>query len=174
MAHGAGTVRNSRVEHARVVVVDMVLGDRVQQHIHVRANVHVAQLQGAGHGKHERHVFLLGRRLADDGNLGARTGRQAARERRVVVDVELEEVEEGVRHHGDGAVDFAFDAVVEFERAVGFLAGWKRDPLELVVFLNVFAGFSAEGLLEGCCCLQTHGTDRGGGSLRAAIHAFDV
>ena len=145
VAHGAGAVRDGRVEHARVVVVDVVLGHRVQQHIHVCADVHVAQLQRAGHGKHERHVFLLGRRLADDGDLGARTGGQAARERRVAVDVELEEVEEGVRDHGDGAVDFAFDAVVEFERVVGFLAGWEGDPFELVVAVfNVFAGFSVE------------------------------
>jgi len=47
------------------------------------------------------------------------------------VDVEFEEVEEGVGDEVDGAVEVAFDAEGEFKRASGFIAGWEGDVLEL-------------------------------------------
>lgn len=60
------------------------------------------------------------------------------------MDVELEQVEEGVADHGDGAVLLALDAVVEFERGVGLVADWEGDPLDLVGFgiLDMFTCFS--------------------------------
>lgn len=47
------------------------------------------------------------------------------------MDVEFEEVEEGVGDEVDGAVEVAFDAEGEFKWAAGFVAGWERDVLEL-------------------------------------------
>ena len=43
------------------------------------------------------------------------------------MDVELEEVEEGVVDEVDGAVDVSFDAEEEFEGAGGFVAGGEGD-----------------------------------------------
>lgn len=58
------------------------------------------------------------------------------------MDVEFEEVEEGVVDEGDGAVDFALGAVAELEGLGGLGAGREGDPLELVVGgFDVFAGF---------------------------------
>lgn len=48
------------------------------------------------------------------------------------MDVELEQVEKGVRDHGYGAVLFFFDAVGEGKRGVGFVARREGDPLDLV------------------------------------------
>lgn len=79
----------------------------------MRADVHVTELQRAGQGEYQRDVLLLGQLLANDLDVGGRAGGQAARERRVVVDVELEQVEEGVGDERDGAVELALDAVLE-------------------------------------------------------------
>lgn len=146
MAQRAGAVRNGRVEHAAVVAVHVVLGHAVQQHVHVRADVHVAELQRAGQGEYQRDVLLLGQLLANDLDVRRRAGGQAARERRIVVDVELEQVEEGVGDEGDGAIDLAFDAVVELQGLAGFVARWEGDPLQLVVGqFDVFAGITGRG-----------------------------
>jgi hypothetical protein len=61
------------------------------------------------------------------------------------VDVELEEVEEGVGDEGDGAVLLGLDAVVEFERGGGLVADWEGRPFYLVgrVF-DVFACLARE------------------------------
>lgn len=115
------------------MVMRVVLRHAVQQHIHVRADVHVAELQRAGQGEYQRDVLLLGQLLANDLDVGGRPGGQAARERRVVVDVEFEQVEEGVGDERDGAVEFALDAVLELQRLAGFVAGREGDPLQLVV-----------------------------------------
>lgn len=141
VAHRAGAVGDGRVEHAAVVVVHVVLGHAVQQHVHVRADVDVAALQRAGQGEDERDVLLVGQRLVNDLDVRRWTGGQAARERRIVVDVELEQVEEGVGDEGDGAVELALDAVLELQRLAGFVAGWEGDPLQLVVGqFDVLAG----------------------------------
>jgi hypothetical protein len=80
-------------------------------------------------------------------------GGQAAGEGRVGVDVELEEVEEGVRHEGDGAVLFRLDAVVEFERGPGLVADREGGPFYLVggVFdvLACFAGGESVLVVDG-------------------------
>lgn len=133
VAQRTGAIRNGRVEDAAVVVMRVVFGHAVQQHVHVRADVHVTELQRAGQGEDERDVLLLGQLLANDLDVGGRTGGQAARERRVVVDVELEQVEEGVGDEGDGAVELALDAVLELQRLAGFIAGREGNPLQLVV-----------------------------------------
>lgn len=144
VAERAGAVRDGRVEDAAVVVVRVVLGHAVQQHVHVGADVHVAQLQGAGEGEDEGDVLLRGQLLADDLDVGGRAGGQAAGERRVVVDVELEQVEEGVGDEGDGAVELRLDAVLELQRLAGLVAGREGDPLQLVVGqLDVFARVTA-------------------------------
>lgn len=141
VAQRAGAVGDGRVEHAAVVVVHVVLGHAVQQDVHVRADVHVAELQRAGQREDERDVLLVGQLLANDLDVRRRAGGQAARERRIVVDVELEQVEEGVGDEGDRAVDLALDAVLELQRLAGLVAGREGDPLQLVVSqLDVFAG----------------------------------
>lgn len=68
------------------------------------------ELQGAGEGKHERDVIVRGEWYhstvgVGDGAPGlGRKGGDAACQRRVVVDVEFEEVEERVRDGGDCAI----------------------------------------------------------------------
>ena len=47
------------------------------------------------------------------------------------MDVEFEEVEEGVVEGGDGAVDGLFTAVAQLERAAGLVASWEGDVDEL-------------------------------------------
>lgn len=67
------------------------------------------------------------------------------------MDVELEKVEEGVVYEGDGAVDLALDAVVEFQGAVGLVAGGEGDPLDLVVVrLDVFARLTVSRPMSAC------------------------
>lgn len=146
VAQRAGAVGDGRVEHAAVVVVHVVLGHAVQQHVHVRADVHVAELQRAGQREDERDVLLVEQLLANDLDVRRRARGQAARERRIVVDVELEQVEEGVGDEGNRAVDLALDAVVELQRLAGFVAGREGDPLQLVVVqLDVLAGVTGRG-----------------------------
>lgn len=87
------------------------------------------------------------------------------------MDVELEEMEEGVVDERDGAVDLALDAVVELERVVGLFTDGEGDELELVIFpFNVLARFpitimSAHTMEEGCSLAI---------DLRASVHAFDL
>lgn len=92
----------------------MMLWRRMQQDIHMRTNMHMAQLQRACQCKDKRYVLLLRDLLADDLDVGGRPRGQTARQGRVAVDVELEEMEEGVVDEGDGAIDLALGAVSEF------------------------------------------------------------
>lgn len=133
MAERTGAVGDARVQHATVVRVDVVLGGAVQQHVEMGADVHVARLQGAREREHEGDVLLLLGVLADVLDVRRRAGGQAAGERGVGVDVELEEVEERVRHHADRAVHLGLDAVVELERFFGLVALGEGDPFDLVV-----------------------------------------
>lgn len=145
MAQWACAIRRSGIEDTRVVGSGVVLRHAVQEHIHVRADVQVAQLESAGEGEDERDVFLHVGLLADGLDVGRGSGWETAGERCVVVDEELEEVEERVGYHRDGAVDFAFVAVLELEGLVGFFAGGEGDPFDFVVgVFNVFACFAGE------------------------------
>jgi hypothetical protein len=59
------------------------------------------------------------------------------------VDIELEEVEEGVVDGVDGAIEVGFYPVAELEGLSGFFAGGEGDVLEVVLgVLDVFASFS--------------------------------
>ena len=102
---------------------------------------------------------------------------EPAGQRRVRVDVELEQVEEGVVDKGDRTVKFAFDAVVKFERAACLIADGERDPLELMVGeLDVFACFSGGrqrfGIVPPVLANVAVG-DACGGDLRAPVHTLD-
>ncbi|KAI6767387.1 hypothetical protein HG530_005396 [Fusarium avenaceum] len=115
----------------------------MQQDVHVRADMDVAQLQRTSESKDKRDVFACRQLLAYDFDLGCWTGGDAARQGRIGVNVEFEEVEEGVVDHGDSAVDLAFSAVVELERAAGLVAHGEGLPFDLVLFvLNMLARFS--------------------------------
>lgn len=159
MAERTGAVRDARVQYTAVVRVDMVLGGAVQEHVEVRANVHVARLQGARECEHKRNVLLLLGLLADVLEVRRWAGWQAAGERGVGVDVELEEVEERVGHHGNRAVHLSLDAVVELEGFFCLVALGEGDPLDLVAFgvLDVFARLAAVPCLLGDVC---HDDDR--------------
>lgn len=68
--------------------------------------------------------------------LGHRGGRErlswdAAGEWRVIVDVELEEVEEGVVDKVEGAVNFLLNAEKQLEGPAGFVAGREWNVREL-------------------------------------------
>lgn len=71
-------------------------------------------------------LILLRQRAGWEGFSG-----YAAREGRIVVDVELEEVEEWVVDEVECAVDLLFDAEEEFEGPAGFVAGGEGDVGEL-------------------------------------------
>lgn len=143
VAQRTRAVGNCRVEGSAVVVMQVVLWQRVQQDVEMRANMHVAKLELARERKYERDVLLGRRLLVDNGRMASRARGDAARERRIAVNVELEEMVEGVGDEGDGAVDFALDAVVEAQRLACLLAHGEVDPLHLVVILfDVLAGFS--------------------------------
>jgi hypothetical protein len=130
----------------------MVFRDAVQEDVHMRADMQMAQLQRAREGKNQRHKLLsffelelcccFGiQRVQGDGIWWA--GGQAAGQRSVVVDVKLEEVEEGVVDGVDGAVELGFYPVVELEGEAGFFAGGEGDVFEVVVgVLDVFACFT--------------------------------
>lgn len=105
-----------------------------------------------------------------------RSRRQPAGKRRVAVNVELEEMEEGIGHEGDRAVDLTLSAVVELERLVGFVADGERDPLDLVLFVFDMLA-SCSDTEEGTQVVSPRNVTtrtRNGSDSRAAIHAFDV
>lgn len=117
----------------------------VQQNVEVRADVHMAGLQGACEREHERNVLLLLGLFTNIFQVRWRTGGKAAGERGVGVDVELEEMEEGIGHHADCAVYLGLDAVVKLEGLFRLVALGEGDPFDLVVVrvLDVFARFTA-------------------------------
>lgn len=156
VAQGARAVCDARVEDTAVVRTVVVLRRAVQQHIEVRADVHMAQLQRASQRKDERDVFLLGYFLADDFAVDGRTRGQPAGQGGVAVNVEFEEVEEGIADEGNRAVDLALGAVVEFKGLVGLFAYGERNPLQLVLgVLDMLAGFSVHGLVSAMNQMNT-------------------
>lgn len=161
VAERTGAVRNARVQHAAVVRMDMVLGGAVQKHVQVRADVHVARLQGTREREDKRDVLLLLGLFADILKMWRWAGGQTAGERGVGVDVELEEVEEGVGHHSNRAVHLSLDAVMELEGFLRFVALGEGDPFDLMAFgvLDVFTRFAAAICVLGGV---RHGRDRAG------------
>lgn len=120
----------------------------------------MAELQRAGERKHQRDVLGLGRLLAHRLDVGRGACGKTAGERRVGVDVELEQVKEWVGDHRDGAVLLSLDAVVELEGLVGLLAGGEGDPFDLVVFwvLDMLARFpmvKMEAVRIGLPCIAS-------------------
>lgn len=152
MAERRGAVCGARIQHAAVVRVDVVLGRAVQQYVEVRADVQMRQLQRAGQRKDKWYVLHLERLLAHRLDVRPWPRGQATRQRRVRMNVELEQMEEWVRNHRDRAVELRLDAIVELEGLARFVTGWEGNPLELVVCkLNVFASFSVKLRVSGVC-----------------------
>jgi hypothetical protein len=122
----------------------MVFRRAMQQDIHLGADMNMAQLQRSSQSKHHGNVLPWGSLFADDFDFGGWTGRNAAGQGRIGVDVEFEKVEKGIVDHGDCAVDFAFFSVVEFKGTTGFVACWEGFPFDFVFFVfDMFASFSA-------------------------------
>lgn len=143
VAQRTRAVGGAAVEHAAIVGVDVVFRGAVQQHVQVRADMHVAQLQGAGEGEDEGDELGIGGLLAHELDVGGRSRGETAGEGRIVVDVEFEKVEERVVDDGDGAVELGLDAVVEFEGFAGLVTYGEGYPLDLVSrVLYVFARLS--------------------------------
>ena len=65
------------------------------------------------------------------------------------MDVVFEEVEEGVVDEGDGAVDVALDAEVEFKWAPGFVAGWEGRVEEVALGVGHVLAFAAREVSSG-------------------------
>jgi hypothetical protein len=111
----------------------------VHEHVHARGDVQVAELQCAGQRDDHRCVDVAQAALAicvlrctllelifqRAGREGL--GRYAAGQRRIIVDVELQQVEERVVDKVDRAVDVLFHAEEELERAAGFIASREWD-----------------------------------------------
>jgi len=103
----------------------------------------MAELKGSREREDNRDVLLLVGLFANDFHVRTRSRGEPAREGRVGVDIEFEEVEEGVVDGRDGAVLLTFDAVVEFERFAGFFADGEGSPLDfLPIVLYVLTGFA--------------------------------
>ncbi|KAJ8112903.1 hypothetical protein ONZ43_g5281 [Nemania bipapillata] len=111
--------------------------------------MHVAKLKGSGQREDEGNELGLEGLLADDLDVRRGSRGEATGEGRVAVDVELEQVEEGVVDNGDGAVELRLNTVVELERFAGLVATREGDPLDLVVsVLDVLARFSTAGVQD--------------------------
>lgn len=115
------------------------LGRRVNQHIHARGNVQVAELQCARKRDDHRRVDIAQAALSVCFFCGAllelifqcagreRLGRYAASQGRVVVDVEFQQVEKRVVDEVDRAVNLLLYSEEELQRAAGFIASRERD-----------------------------------------------
>ncbi len=144
MTERTGAVGSAAVEHAAIMGVDVVFRGAVEEHVEMGADVHVAALEGAGEGEDEGDKLGFDGLLADKLDVGGGPRGETAGEGRVAVDVELEEVEEGVVDEGDGAVELGLDAVVELEGPAGLVADGEGNPLDLVAsVLDVFTRLSA-------------------------------
>ena len=115
------------------------LGRCVNQHIHAGSNMQVAKLQRTSQRDNHRRVdiaqaalsvcVLRGTLLELIFQCAGREGlrRYAAGQRRVVVDVEFQQVEERVIDKVDRAVDILFHAKEELQRTASFIASWEWD-----------------------------------------------
>ena len=104
MRERGDAVGRAGVDHAAVMLAEVVLGHRVQEDVHVGGDVQVRGLERASQREYQRHVFRdMGNTLVRD-KMGRRSGGEAAGQRDIVVDVELEEVVEGVGYKLDGAI----------------------------------------------------------------------
>ena len=111
----------------------------MNQHIHTRSNVQVAELECARQRDDHRRVdiaqtalsvcFLCSTllELIFQSAGRERLGRYAAGQGRVVVDVEFQQVEERVVDEVDRAVDLLLYAEEELQRAAGFIASREWD-----------------------------------------------
>jgi hypothetical protein len=88
-------------------MMEVVFGSRVEEDVEVCRDMEMRELQRACKGEYEWNKFLLeGGSVGGGVNVCWWAGGDAAGEGSVVVDVEFEEVEEGVCYQGDGAVEF--------------------------------------------------------------------
>lgn len=111
----------------------------MNQHIHTRSNVQVAELECARQRDDHRRVdiaqtalsvcFLCSTllELIFQSAGRERLGRYAAGQGRVVVDVEFQQVEERIVDEVDRAVNLLFYAEEELQRAAGFVASREWD-----------------------------------------------
>ena len=115
------------------------LGRRVNQHVHARGNVQVAELECARQRDNHRRVDVAQAALSVCFFRGTllelifqcagreRLSRYAAGQRCVVVDVEFQQVEEWVVNEVDRTVDLLLYTKEELQRAAGFIASRERD-----------------------------------------------
>lgn len=119
------------------------LGRRVNQHIHARGNVQVAELKCTRQRDDHRRVDIAQAALSVCFFRSTllelifqcagreRLRRYAAGQRCIVVDVEFQQVEERVVDEVDCAVDLLLYAKEELQRAAGFIASRERDVRKL-------------------------------------------
>lgn len=105
MREGRDAVRGAGVDDAAVVGVEVVFWGAVEEEVEVRGDVQVGELEGAGQGEDQGDEFFGGRGRGAGVDVRWGPGGDAAGEGGVVVDVELEEVEEGVGYEGNRAVE---------------------------------------------------------------------
>lgn len=129
----------------------------MHEHIQTRADMQMAQLQRPRQRNNQRRIHITQTPLSLRQILRAlfklifqhrwreRLRGYSAGQRRIVVDVEFEEVEKRVVDEVDGAVDFLFDAEVKLERSSGFIACESGHVGELSRLVgNMFAGVTAQ------------------------------
>lgn len=125
----------------------------MNEYIHACSNVQVAELKRARERDDHRRVDIAQAALSVCFFRGAllelifqsagreRLGRYAAGQRRVVVDVEFQQVEERVVDEVDRAVDLLLYAEEELQRAAGFIASREWDVRQLACSVgDMFAG----------------------------------
>ncbi len=115
----------------------------MHQHIQIRADVQMAQLQRTRQRDYHGRIHLTQTALSvcvvrrssfellHKQRWRYRFRRDATCQRRIVVDVELEEVEEGVVYEVYRAVDILLDAEEEFEGSSCLVTYWEGDVGEL-------------------------------------------
>lgn len=111
----------------------------MNQHVHARGNVQVAELECARQRDNHRRVDVAQAALSVCFFRGTllelifqcagreRLSRYAAGQRCVVVDVEFQQVEEWVVNEVDRTVDLLLYTKEELQRAAGFIASRERD-----------------------------------------------
>ena len=111
----------------------------MDEHIHARGNVQVAELKRARQRDDHGRVDIAQTALSICFFRGAllellfqsagreRLGRYAAGQRSIVVDIEFQQVEERVVDEVDRAVDLLLYAEEQLQRAAGFIASREWD-----------------------------------------------